>query len=48
MPADQNILTTEVEKVQKYQDLDLEVRRIHGATRVTMIPIVVGHLELYR
>ena len=44
MPADQNILTTEVEKVQKYQDLDLEVRRIHGATRVTMIPIVVGAL----
>ena len=30
--------------VQKYQDLDLEVRRIHGATRVIMIPIVVGAL----
>ena len=30
--------------MQKYQDLDLEVRRIHGATRVTMIPIVVGAL----
>ena len=27
MPADQNILTTEVEKVQKCQDLDLKVQK---------------------
>ena len=42
MPTDQNIFTTEEEKVERYQDLALEIKRIHRATRVTVIPIVIG------
>ena len=44
VPADQNIIRTEEEKVEKYQDLAFEIRRIHGATKVTVIPIVIGAL----
>ena len=42
VPADQNIIRTEEEKVEKYQEL--EIRRIHGASKVTIIPIVIGAL----
>ena len=31
-----NILTTEEEKSERYQDLALEIKRIHRATRVTV------------
>ena len=41
VPADQNILTAEEEK---YQNLALEIKRIHRATRVTVILIVVSAL----
>ena len=44
VPADQNIIRTEEEKVEKYQDLAFEIRRIHGASKVTVIPIVIGAL----
>ena len=44
MPADQNITRTEEEKVEKYQELAFEIRRIHGASKVTIIPIVIGAL----
>ena len=44
LPADQNIIRTEEEKVEKYQDLAFEIRRIHGASKVTVIPIVIGAL----
>ena len=44
VPADQNILTTEDEKVAKYQDLALEIKRIQGATKVAVIPIEIGAL----
>ena len=44
MPAAQNILITEEEKVERYQDLALEIKRIHRATRVTVLPIVIGTL----
>ena len=44
VPADQNITRTEEEKVEKYQELALEIRRIHGASKVTIIPIVIGAL----
>ena len=44
VPADQNIIRTEEEKVEKYQDLAFEIRRIHGAPKVTVIPIVIGAL----
>ena len=35
--ADQNIIRTE-------EDLPFEIRRIHGASKVSVIPIVVGAL----
>ena len=44
VPADQNITRTEKEKVEKYQELAFEIRRIHGASKVTIIPIVIGAL----
>ena len=44
VPADQNIIRTEEERVEKYQDLAFEIRRIHGASKVTVIPIVIGAL----
>ena len=30
--------------MEKYQDLAFEIRRIHGAKKVTVIPIVIGAL----
>ena len=43
VPADQNIIRNEEEKVEtEYQDLAFEIRRIHGASKVTVIPIVIG------
>ena len=43
VPADQNI-STEEEKVDRYQDLTFEIKRIHRASKVTVIPIVIGAL----
>ena len=45
VPADQNITRPEEEKVEKYQELAFEIRRIHGASKGTIIPIVIGALE---
>ena len=42
--ADHNIIRTEEEKVEKYQELAFEIRMIHGASKVTTIPIVIGAL----
>ena len=44
MPEDQNIIRTEEEKVEKYQELAFEIRRIHGASKVPIIPILIGAL----
>ena len=44
VPADQNITRTEEEKVEKYQELAFEIRRVHGASKVIIIPIVIGAL----
>ena len=44
MPADQNITRTEEEKVEKYQELASEIRTIHGASKVTIILVVIGAL----
>ena len=44
VPADQNIINTEEEKVDRYQDLAFEIKRIHRASKVTVIPIVTGAL----
>ena len=43
MPAGQYIIRTE-EKVEKYQELAFEIRRVHGASEVIIIPIVIGAL----
>ena len=37
VPADQNIIQTEEEKIEKYKELAFEIRRIHGASKVTVI-----------
>ena len=44
VPADQNIISTEEEKVDRYQDLAFGIKRIHRASKVTVIPIVIGAL----
>ena len=44
VPADQNITRTEEEKVEKYQELTFEIRRIHGTSKFTIIPVVIGAL----
>ena len=36
--ADKNVITTEEEKVERYQDLAFEIRRIYGASKVTVKP----------
>ena len=48
VPADQNITRIEEEKVEKYQELAFEIRRIHGASKVTIIPIELVLLEAYQ
>ena len=42
--AEQNIISTEEGKVDRYQDLAFEIKRIHRASKVTVIPIVLGAL----
>jgi len=44
VPADEKIIRTEEEKVEKYQDLAFETRRIHRASTVTIIPTMIGAL----
>ena len=44
VPADQNVLKTKQEMVEKYQHLAFEMKRCHGASKVSVVPIVVGAL----
>ena len=44
VPADQNITRIKEEEIKKYQELAFEIRRIHEASKVTIIPIVNGAL----
>ena len=44
VPVDQSIHRTQEEKVEKYQELAFEIRRVHGASKVIIIPIVIGAL----
>ena len=44
MQADQDIIRAEEEKVERNQDLAFEIKRIHGASKVTVIPIVTAAL----
>ena len=45
MAADQNIVRTKEEKVKTDLDLLFEIRRIHEALTITVIPIVIGALR---
>ena len=47
VPADQNIISTEEEKVDRYQDLAFEIKRIHRTSKVTVIPVVIGALGTF-
>ena len=42
--ADQNVINAEEEKVARYQELAFEIKRIHRASKVIVIPIVIGAL----
>ena len=44
MPADQNVINAEKEKVARYQELAFDIKRIHRASKVIVIPIVIGAL----
>ena len=44
LPADQSIIRTEEEKVETSQELAFKIRRIYGASKVTVIPIMIGAL----
>ena len=39
VPADQNVINAEEEKVARYQELAFEIKRIHRASKVIVIPI---------
>ena len=43
-PFDTRIQEKEKEKVEKYQDLKREIKRIWQCKRVTIIPIIIGTL----
>ena len=40
VPADQKIIITEEEKVDRYQDLAFEIKGIHRALKMTVIPVI--------
>ena len=44
MPADHTILTTEEKRVERYQELMFEVKRIHRAPKLEAQPTVMGEL----
>ena len=44
VPADQNIEKTKNWKIERYQELAFEVKRVHRASRVTAIPSLIGAL----
>ena len=44
VPTNQNIRTTEQEKLERYRDLALEIKRIHRAAKVAATAINIGAL----
>ena len=44
MPIDRNVTVKEIEKVEKYQELAIEVRRLWKLTKVEVVPVVIGAL----
>ena len=47
IPADFNIVDKEKEKIQKYQDLCLELQRIWNLRTITFVPIIIGATGAY-
>ena len=47
MPFDQNILRTEDEKIERYQDLTFEIKRENNNAKVDVIPVIIGTLGSY-
>ena len=47
IPADANIASKESEKMDKYQDLCIELQRLWNLRTVKVIPIVIGCLGTY-
>ena len=45
VPADQNIIKTQNEKIERYQELAFEVKRINKASKVSVITIVTDAVE---
>ena len=44
IPGDRRIHEKELEKVDKYQDLKREIRRLWGVKNVDVVPVVLGTL----
>ena len=44
--TDHNIMKTQNEKIETYQELTFDVKRIHQASKVSVIPIVTSALEI--
>ena len=44
VPIDRNVTVKEIEKVEKYQELAIEVRRLWKLTKVEVVPVVIGAL----
>jgi len=44
VPADTNIISKESEKIEKYHDLCIELRRLWNLKSIKVIPIVIGCL----
>jgi len=47
VPFDQNILRTEDEKIERYQDLTFEIKRENNNAKVDVIPVVIEALGSY-
>ena len=42
-PADTNVISKEMEKVQKYQPLVSDLRQLYSSMSVETVPVVIGH-----
>ena len=47
IPGDARVKDKEMEKIEKYQFLREEIGKLWKMKKVTVGPIVLGHLELY-
>ena len=44
-PFDMRVLEKEQEKIDHYQDLEIEVQKIRNCRKVPIMPIIIGALE---